>query len=540
LRYPLIYKHRYPALLIFVVAITYLPYLGNDFIFDDLHSLSDIVLDFFAARWQSPRWLPQATLSWTASIFSNAVPHFFHLGNVTLHGINAILVFYLLRQLLWLSDKPDDNHIALYNFWAWTGALVFACHPVAVYAAGYISQRSILLATLFGLIMQIAYIRAMTSGEKRWLSVAVMAYFAAIFCKEHSVMLHATLMISSVLFHHRNKLSPRSMTLTLLALITVALFLILKIKGIIGVAYEPLMSGSFESPQVINLSPDIYLSSLLTQTGLFFKYVLLWLIPNPAWMSADMRETLVPSIKSWQSVIGAIAFLAYGAVSLWLLCKRGRVGLLGFALLYPWLHFLVEFSTVRVQEPFVLYRSYLWMTGAVAIVPLILERLKKNRLLPTIVVIAAILITISWNRLGSLSSNYRLWDDAAKLISKDTPGADRIYFNRGQSAAKLHLWDKASEDLKLVTSINPRVSIARYELGMAYLNLGKNTEALHEFDIGIQLSPEDGSLHLGKGLALLRLGKKKEGQGSINKACELNDGTACLLSTTKNQKNLTN
>lgn len=530
---------KYPTLLLIVVAVTYLPYIGNDFVFDDFHSLSDSFLNFFANPRFMPRWFPHATLSWTASIFTSAVPHFFHLGNFALHAINVALLFYLLRQWLWLGSTPSKNNQESFSILAFSGALIFACHPVAVYATGYISQRSILMATLFGLIMQIAYIHAMTSGEKRWLLVTVMAYFVAIFCKEHSIILPATLVISSALFHHRNKLSPRSMTLTLLALIAVALFLILKIKGIIAIAYEPLMNGSFESPQVINISPDIYLLSIATQAGLFFKYVLLWLIPNPAWMSADMRETLVPSIKSWQSVIGAIAFLAYGTGSLWLLCKRGRVGLLGFAMLYPWLHFFVEFSTVRVQEPFVLYRSYLWMTGAVAIVPLILERLKKNRLLPTIVVITAILIAISWNRLGSLSSNYRLWDDAAKLISLDTPGADRIYFNRGQSAAKLHLWDKASEDLKLVTLINPTVSIARYELGMAYLNLGKNTEALNEFDIGIQLSPEDGSLYLGKGLALLRLGKKKEGQDSINQACELNDGTACLLATTKNQKNLT-
>lgn len=531
MRYPLIYKHRYPALLLLAVAIIYLPFLGNDFVFDDLHSLSNIVLEFFAPRWRSPRWFPQASLGWTADLFSNAVPHFFHLGNVILHGINALLVFYLLRQLLWLSDKPENNHIASYNLWAWAGALVFACHPVAVYAAGYISQRSILLATLFGLVMQIAYVRGLASGEKRWLFVTVAAYFAAIFCKEHSIMLPAILLAISILFRHQNRLSARTVTLTFLAMAASAVFLIMKIKGIIGVAYEPMVNGSLVEQQVTNPPADIHLLSLLTQAGLFFKYLLLWVLPNPAWMSADMRETLVPGLASWQSIIGTSAFVLYGITAMLLILKRGRSGLLGLALLYPWLHFFVEFSSVRVQEPFVLYRSYLWMTGGVLIVPLILARLKNKHLILAMGLITIALTAISWNRLASFSSNYRLWDDAAKLISDDTPGADRIYFNRGQSAARLHEWDKAAQDLERVTRINPKVFIARYELGMVYLNLGKNIEALSEFDAGIHLSPDNGSLYLGKGLALLRLGKKQDGQDYINQACELDESTACLLST---------
>jgi tetratricopeptide (TPR) repeat protein len=180
------------------------------------------------------------------------------------------------------------------------------------------------------------------------------------------------------------------------------------------------------------------------------------------------------------------------------------------------------------------------MAGGVVILPLAFSYLKNKYFIWAITFIALTLTLISWNRLNTFTTNYTLWDDAAKLVTASTPGADRIFFNRGQAAAKLRIWNTAESDLKLSTIINPTVSIARYELGMVYLNRGKNIEALQEFDVGIKLSPEDGSLYLGKGLALLRLGKKKEGQDSINKACELNDGTACLLATTNNRKNLTN
>ena len=49
-----------------------------------------------------------------------------------------------------------------------------------------------------------------------------------------------------------------------------------------------------------------------------------------------------------------------------LIWRGGRLGLLGFALLAPWLLFATELSAVRIQEQFVLYRSYLWMAPAFA------------------------------------------------------------------------------------------------------------------------------------------------------------------------------
>ena len=45
-----------------------------------------------------------------------------------------------------------------------------------------------------------------------------------------------------------------------------------------------------------------------------------------------------------------------------LLLRGGIKGLFGLALLYPWLQ-PVKFPSIRVQEPFVLYRGYLSMPG---------------------------------------------------------------------------------------------------------------------------------------------------------------------------------
>jgi hypothetical protein len=150
------------------VCLVYVPFLGNPFFFDDLNFFSGDMLDYYqhAPFRLDLRWLPYASLGWTATLFNEAVPHFFHLGNVLLHVANVIVLFYLLRQLLGaVLTRPEQGRAIVWG--AWLAALIFAVHPVAVYAVGYVVQRSILLATLFVLLMQMAYLRGLLTGRVR-------------------------------------------------------------------------------------------------------------------------------------------------------------------------------------------------------------------------------------------------------------------------------------------------------------------------------------------------------------------------------------
>src|SRR5690606_9537638 len=110
-------------------------------------------------------------------------------------------------------------------------------------------------------------------------------------------------------------------------------------------------------------APPSLLLSAATQAGLFFKYAALWLWPNPAGMSIDLRVDFATGASvGW---IGAklAAYVACGALAVSALLRRGAAGIAGFGLLYAWVLFAVMFSAVLFQEPFVLYRSYLWGAG---------------------------------------------------------------------------------------------------------------------------------------------------------------------------------
>jgi len=515
-----------------VVCLVYLPFLGSPFVFDDENFFHTLAIKHFAqsqSQFQfSLRWLPYATLGWIYAVVGDELTHLYHLGSMLLHAANVIVLFYFLRQLI-NGVAPDNSESGLTTRGAWFGALIFAVHPVAVYAAGYAIQFSILMATLFALLMQLAYLRGLLTGQTRWLWLAVLAYFLASLSKEHSVLLPAVLAALSILLRSENRADKTALWATWAGFFAVGVWVVLLSRGVIGTLYEMGVNPMFEQHMLAGES-FLHLRSVLTQAGLFFKYLLLWLVPNPAWMSVDMREHFITGLSEWQGWAGGLAFIAYGMLAFRLLLRGGIKGLAGFALLYPWLLFWVEFSSIRVQEVFVLYRSYLWMPGMLLLIPLLQLKWPARRTWAVLGLVALILVPLAVNRLGVFSNDYRLWNDAAKLLhSGQEEGADRIYYNRARAAAYAGKWQAAAEDYERVVAIRPNVALMRYGLGVSYFNLKRYPDALGQFDAAIKLNPEYAEVYYNKGMTLKMLHENESAMQQIEKSCELKYAMGCFV-----------
>jgi hypothetical protein len=526
-------------LLLALAAALYLPFLGNPFFFDDLSFFMSGAADWYAhAGFHfTLRWLPYATLGWTEFYFTDVAIHLYRLGSLLLHAANAVLLFHLLR-LLAANILTGQTSAKILGWAAWTGALVFLLHPVAVYAAGYVVERSILMATFFVLVMQLAYVRGLLSGRRGWLALAAAAYFMAVFSKEHSVMAPALLAAETWLLRGQIRASRVSLYLSWAAFAAIGLLIVMTAKGVFGTPYEAMAAALFKQEGVIASTPMLHLLSAMTQMGLFFKYLLLWLLPNPAWMSIDMREPFVATLGAWQGWLGAGAFILYGLLGLRLLARGGTRGLLGLAMLYPWLQFILEFASIRVQEPFVLYRSYLWMPGLMLLFPVLAaqfaqklgEPRRGKTALLAVAVLAGLLAAGAANRLWVMGDSYRLWDDAARLLpDAKTAGADRIYFNLAQAEVKLGKLEDAVADFRRSLAVSPQYAPVHFQLGWTYGRLNRMDEALAQFDETIALDPKNANAYYGRGMVLKRRGQDKEAAEMMVKACEFGHPLACLI-----------
>lgn len=522
--------------LILLVILLYVPFLGSPFFFDDLTFFFGGIAQHYAHSWFhfDLRWLPNASLGWTEAVFSNAATQVYRLENLLIHAANTVLLFYLLRKLMTAATGNGENAGAI-AWGAWFGALFFALHPVAVYAAGYVVQRSILMATFFALTTQLAYLHGLLGGRVRWFAVAAVCYFLAVFSKEHSVLTIAVLAVETALLRPRIAVARWPLALTWGALLGIAVLIILRAKGVFGLPYEPLATQMFKHEGVsVASTQSLHIFSVLTQAGLFFKYLLLWLVPNPGWMSIDMREPFIATLGNWKGWVGAGAFLLYGGIALRLLLSGGRRGALGLALLYPWLQFILEFSTIRVQEPFVLYRSYLWMPGLALLVPLLLQRWPSARLRYALAVVTVALAALAVNQLWIFADGYRMWKQAEQALPNDRiAGADRIFFNLAQAEEGRGMVAAAITDFKHSVALSPQYAPPHFELGWIYLRTGKMEDAMKQFDRALAIDPKMGRAYFGKAMVLRREHRDAEAAAMMEKACKLKSDIACLIATGK-------
>jgi tetratricopeptide (TPR) repeat protein len=275
---------------------------------------------------------------------------------------------------------------------------------------------------------------------------------------------------------------------------------------------------------------------VLTQAGLFFKYLLLWLLPNVGWMSVDMREPFSLSL-TWLSGLGLLLFCLYPVAAGWLLWQGGPRGLVGLALLASWLLFATEISTVRLQEIFVLYRSYLWMPLLFLLPAMGFTRLSQRMAIGLGIILSVALFAFSFDRLTSFSHKYLLWDEAARVAEKNlgkpgVTGIDRIYYNRGLALYHEEILPNAIKDYSKAIAINPGFSHAFNNRGSAQLDIGEFQAALGDFDNAIRLDPTHLRAYAGRALALSKLGRHEEAIEAHRKACAMGWSASCKQTET--------
>lgn len=528
------------VLALFLITATALLYghsLWNPLVFDDKPFFIEAMLKQYGASvfHFDLRWFSYVTFGWTYNLFGLNW-FWFHLGNLVLHALTSVLIFAFFYRLLAATSPQQNsatkpNHFRLTAFFA---ALVFALHPVSVYGVAYLVERSIIMATLFGIAMLLCYLEGLTGKNTKWFAASTVFYFLAVFSKEHSIMLPGVALALTLLIRKPSFTLAKQLWMPYFIYLLIGVFILLRTKGVLGVPYEPFtaeMTAKMSEHQgSINLE-HAYPLSIITQAFLFFKYLLLWVIPYTGWMSVDVRTPFATQLFAWPEFAGLIAFLAYPALASRLLLKGGRTGLLGFAMLFPWVLYLTELSTVRIQEPFVLYRSYLWMSGLPIAILAAAGLLPRKTAGVAILAFCTLLAALAWNRLDTFSDNWMLWNDAVtKNPDTSLTGSERGYNNRGFASLELGRDQEALNDFKKAISLNPKYADAHLNVGIALFKQGKLDQALQSYDQAIGLKPEFSDAYLNRGVVLLNGNRLNDAIEDFNRTLQINPWNAEALS----------
>jgi tetratricopeptide (TPR) repeat protein len=179
-------------------------------------------------------------------------------------------------------------------------------------------------------------------------------------------------------------------------------------------------------------------------------------------------------------------------------------------------------STVRIQEPFVLYRSYLWMSLLPAALPALLGSLRPRWAMGLLCAATVALIPPFIDRLRSFSSEFSLWDDAVRKNSDATaPLVERSYRNRGVALYTLEKYEAALADFDRALGLDPRSVQAWMTRGTLFMRTAQAEKALADFDRALQLDARDAETLGRRCIVLLRLRRYDEALQDCRSARDL-------------------
>ena len=254
----------------------------------------------------------------------------YHFFNLTIHLLNAVLVYGLVRNLFLTPRMHTDAMFSQRNNIALFTALVFVTHPLATQSVTYIVQRLASMAAFFYFLSMFLYLKGrLSSAGKSVLfhAGASISALCAFMSKENSFTLPlAIALLEAVFFHQlsiREIIKNRRFWLIMTLLAGFFMFAFWRFGSFIRTLPPAFMNDYRE------ISP---LSYLLTQFTVIPKYIQLLLLPIS--QNLDYSWPLYKSIFHWQVISGLLLIIVIlnAAILLWKKSSLHAFGILFFFL----------------------------------------------------------------------------------------------------------------------------------------------------------------------------------------------------------------
>jgi len=514
------------------VVLLYWSSLGNGLVFDDARLADGSIFGQYGFAALKARWLSYGSFVWVQALAGEAwrVQRFV---NVLLHLATVFAVYRLLSQLIERTTFPAEEaskpgFAASRTTALRIGVALFALNPVAVYAVAYLVQRSVVMAALFTAVAGIAFVRALTGAGKGGYLLALACYAAAVLSKEHAV---TAILLAVPLFVFVRRPEPKQ----LLPVAGVAAAILLLAGAALFAAYGGIVGTVFDETsrayvaQLEQLAPGIgerlYGLSIVNQATLFFHYGWLWFVPNINAMAIDLRPAFPLAFWGWPQTAGAIGYIAVLASSSWLVLRRSDVaGLAALAVLVPALLFVTEFATVWVQDPFVLYRSYLWAITMPLLAALPLIGLNRNLQLAIGTVLVCVFAGLAFERLLSLRDAQGAWGDAAAKVDlaarANAVGRWRPWLNLGAEHMEKGAWETALREFTQAEALGEPLGSASFNVGVAQQQLKQHELALQSFARAEAKGFTEAALYYHRGESQFALGRFADAYASLSAALD--------------------
>jgi tetratricopeptide (TPR) repeat protein len=477
-------RERWPlktAIILLATLAVYAPVLRGGFLWDDDKFLTQNPMiaspDGLYRLWfttEPTDYFPlTSTLFWVQWRVWGMDPTGYHVVNVLLHALAAMLVWRVLTRL----KAPG----------AYLGALIFAVHPVMVSSVAWITELKNTLSIVPFLLSVLAYLRFEERPKARWYAVSLAAFMVALLAKPSMVMMPAVLLLLA--WHQRGRLAKadwlRSMPFFAMSLVLGLVTMWFQHhNAMVGEDVRP--EGLASAIASTGWAAWFYLGKVLLPVDLMMVY--------PRWTIDGGVLSFVP-----------LAMLVAAMASLWAWRRHplARASLTGMG------YFILTLGPVLglVKMSFMVHS-------------LVADHLQYISTIGVIALVAGVVATL-WRRLGPSLQKAR-WVAGGAIVL--------LLAAMSQSRARVF----ASQETLWGDNIarNPSAWVAWHNLAVLAMNDGQPAQAVAMDEKALALREPTASVHYGLGVALNALGHRPEAIAHLRRSLQLDPskaGTHCSL-----------
>ena len=482
------------AILVALTIVVYLPAIVHGgFIWDDNALLTDSATikdsSGLYTIWFTTKLIDYVPLTstsfWIEWRLWHMNPTGYHVTNVLLHALSAVLLWRVLKRL----RIPG----------AWVAGLLFAVHPVCVASAAWIAERKNTLSMVFYLLSILWFVRFDDEGAQqkargagKWFVLSLLAFLVALLAKGSVTVLPAVLLL--IAWWRRERITHKDVIRTIpffaMSVAFAAMTIFIQHRG------EAM-------PQ------DSVLVRVLAGGRALWFYLLKDIAPLNLTMVYPLWPVPLNSFVTYLPLMGAVLLIPV----LW----HFRFGW-GRPVLFALGYFVIALAPVlgvfnmayfaisRVSD----HLQYLAVPGIIALVAaagsLLLEKKNAVAWQAVAAVVTALLCLLTWNHSKIFAVPETLWADNVQK----NPNSWRVRNSYGAALFKNNKIDDAIVQYKAGLAIDSTAGDLHYNLANAYYKQQKREEVIVEFSHALTNSSEAFNAHNNLGIVLGELGRRKE------------------------------
>ncbi len=562
-------------LILLAGLFVYAPVFHADWLWDDDQEItqSPILPDLGALPkiWSGAEgadYFPlKTTVQWVLYRFIKVDRTGWHMANITLHLVNALLVWLLLRRLGLRQG--------------WLGGLLFAIHPILVESVAWASELKNTLSLPFLLLSMLAYLNFDERRKYSDLAISVLFYLAAILCKTSVVMYPFVILLyggwkslGSIPEKPWKWAFPPPLTtdnvMGRAILASIPFFAISLIFGWLTIHFQ---HGRAIGSETIPVGGMLSRTATAGMSIWFYLYKCILpfnLLPiYPRW---EVDPPRLWQFLTWPALAGLLFWLG----TKWKTWGRHALFGLGFFLItvFPVLGFIkMSYMRITWAADHFLYLPVLGIIGlAVAVAGRVYDPEKPKKWILGAGLVIFVVLTFESHRYANvfyneeqmwtytLKSNPDAWQAHSRLgkVMIDKGNNDAAFYHIGESVrlrpdlAETHNnygamlekkgeTDKAVEQLREAVRIAPTIRIYAINLGSLLVRTGKYEEGLKVYDKLLEEDPGNPTFLCNRGVARYFLGQNDGAIQDFEKALSVNpdlkDARENLDAALKKKKN---